>query len=158
TSYHDRGRGRALRSPPCNPDFSSPPPPTRRLRRKRAARPCSARGRRMTAVVQEAVRPFRLEWGWMLLRGLLAIALGVFAFSNPPLTIGALTAAWGGYVFVDGVLALVFARRATHLDLPGWPSVLIGILGIGSGVLTFLVPRATTISLVVISALWGLSV
>ena len=60
-------------------------------------------------------------------RGLAAIAFAFLAFFWPRLTILDLAALWGGYSFVDGVLALTAAIRAK----PGMPRAWLGVIGMG---------------------------
>ncbi len=60
-------------------------------------------------------------------RGLAAIAFAFLAFFWPKLTILGLTILWGGYSFVDGVLALTDAIRAK----PGMPRAWLSLIGTG---------------------------
>src|ERR1051325_6907932 len=73
------------------------------------------------------------NWWSLVIRGLLGIAIGVFAFFWPAATLGALVLLFGFYASVDGVLSLVGAVRAvkaherwTVLLLEGLAGILIG--------------------------------
>jgi uncharacterized membrane protein HdeD (DUF308 family) len=81
-----------------------------------------------------------------VLRGLLAIALGVLAFAAPGPTLAALIFVFAAYAVLDGILATFLG-----LSAPGgarWLLVIGGILGIVIGVLTFVNPEVTAVVLV----------
>ena len=95
-------------------------------------------------------------WGWIALRGLAAVCFGVMAFVWPELTLMALTVMWGAYVFLDGVLALMAAYRIRDQHKPVWPLVIVGLLGIAAGIVTFIWPDITAWSLLLLIAAWAL--
>jgi uncharacterized membrane protein HdeD (DUF308 family) len=83
-------------------------------------------------------------WGWMLLRGILALALGVVAVMWPLSAIFAFTLVFAAYAFADGVISLISGiRGATHHQRWG-ALVLRGITGIAIGVLFILLPILAT--------------
>ena len=98
------------------------------------------------------------QWGWVVFRGVAAIVFGVLAFGMPGLTLKLLTLMWGAYALVDGVLALVGAWRVRDDGKRVWPLVLVGLLGIVAGVLTFLWPGLTAVGLLMLIAAWALVV
>src|SRR5215475_7331924 len=51
------------------------------------------------------------NWGWVALRGVLAIVFGVIAFFEPQSAFAALVLLFGAYAFVDGVFALIALFR-----------------------------------------------
>ena len=65
---------------------------------------------------------------------------------------------WGGYAVADGVVALVTGVRQRGRGNPLWPWLLAGILGIVTGVLTFLVPGITALALLMVIATWAIIV
>jgi uncharacterized membrane protein HdeD (DUF308 family) len=83
------------------------------------------------------------NWGWIVLRGVIAIAFGVVAFVWPGITLAFLVLVWGAYAFLDGVLAAVAAFRLGEGGKPMWSLLGIGILGIAAGVITFMRPDVT---------------
>jgi uncharacterized membrane protein HdeD (DUF308 family) len=96
------------------------------------------------------------QWIWISLRGLAALSFGVMAFVWPEPTLVALTLVWGAYVFVDGVLALIAAFRIRDQDKPVWPLIIVGLLGIAAGAVTFVWPDITALSLLLLIAAWAL--
>lgn len=98
------------------------------------------------------------NWGWMLLRGVLAILFGVFALLNPGIALATLVLLFGAYAVADGVLMIV-AAVANRDEEPRWVALLIGgILGIAAGVLTFVWPQITAVVLLAIIAVWAILV
>jgi uncharacterized membrane protein HdeD (DUF308 family) len=98
------------------------------------------------------------HWGWIALRGVAAIVFGVLALILPGIALGALVLMWGAYAIVDGVLALVSAFRLRDEGAVRWPLVIVGLLGIVAGVVTFVWPGLTALALLFIIAAWALLV
>ena len=96
------------------------------------------------------------SWGWIVLRGVAAIVFGVLAFAWPGLTLTVLVLLWGVYAFADGLLALFVAFQLRDGGRPMWTLLLIGLLGIGAGVVTFLRPNMTALVLLAFIAAWAL--
>ena len=97
------------------------------------------------------MRALTAHWWVLLLRGLCAILFGVMGFAWPGLTIAVLVLIWGAYALVDGIFAVVAGVRSK------WGSViLLGILGIAAGLITFFWPGITAITLVWIIAFWAI--
>lgn len=101
--------------------------------------------------VFSAVRTMADHWWVVLLRGLLAILFGVLAYTWPGLTILFLVTLWGAYALFDGVLGVVAGIRGKWGSL-----VVIGLLGIAAGVIAFLWPGLTAVTLLWILAFWAI--
>jgi len=97
------------------------------------------------------IRTLAQHWWVLLLRGLVAIAFGLLAFARPGITIAALVLLWGAYALVDGIFELVAGIRAKWGSL-----ILLGILGIAAGLITFFWPAITAITLLYIIAFWAI--
>ena len=95
-------------------------------------------------------------WGWILLRGVASIAFGAMAILWPGLTIVVLVVMWAAWAFVDGITSLVTAYTARDGGKPIWPLVLIGVLGIAAGLITFFAPGAAAVTLLVFIAAWAI--
>ena len=88
------------------------------------------------------------NWGLFVLRGVLAIILGVFAFLQPSATLAALIFVFAAYATIDGIVAI-----GAGLGAPGgprWWVVIGGIVALALGVYTFLNPGMTAIALVIV--------
>lgn len=96
------------------------------------------------------------HWWVFVLRGVLAILLGVATFLWPAITLATLVIFFGAYAFVDGVFALVAAFRRER-PAPGWLLALEGVIGIGVGVLTLFAPGITALALLLYIAIWAVA-
>ena len=97
------------------------------------------------------IRGLAGHWWVVLLRGLAAIAFGVMAFAWPGLTIALLVLIWGAYALVDGVFSLIAGIRAKYGTL-----IVLGLLGIAAGIVTFAWPGVTAVTLLWIIAFWAI--
>ena len=95
-----------------------------------------------------------LSWGALVIRGVFLIALGVAAILLPGPTLGALIAVFGAFALVDGVLSVIAGFMAP--GSPRWWLVVAGFAGIAIGVLTFLSPNSTAITLVLFIGAWSI--
>lgn len=87
----------------------------------------------------------RRNWGWIVFRGALALALGVVSFLFPVSALFAFATVFAAYAGVDGILSLVAAvRGARRKEERWWTYVLRGIIGIATAVLFVLMPVAMT--------------
>ena len=98
------------------------------------------------------------HWWVPVLRGIAAIIFGIIAFIYPGLTLTVLVILFGAWVLIDGVFRVIGAigHRASDPDW-GWQLV-IGILGIVIGFLTFRAPGVTALALVIYIAAWALMI
>ena len=92
------------------------------------------------------------NWGWFLLRGVLAIGLGIVSILFPVSALFTFTMFFAAYAFVDGVASLVSGfKGARRKEDRWWALILRGVVGIAVGALFLLMPIATTISYAVVS-------
>src|SRR6185369_16041172 len=98
------------------------------------------------------------HWWIPVLRGVAAIFFGVFAFTHPVMAAATLVLVFGAWVLIDGIFRIVGAigHRASDPDW-GWQLV-IGMLGIIVGLLTFHAPQITALALVIYIAAWALMI
>jgi uncharacterized membrane protein HdeD (DUF308 family) len=104
------------------------------------------------------IETLKRHWWVPVIRGIAAIVFGIIAFAYPGLTIATLVLFFGAWVLIDGIFRIVGAigHRATDPDW-GWQLV-IGILGIIVGLLTFHAPQITALALVIYIAAWALMI
>ncbi len=95
------------------------------------------------------------NWGWIALRGALAVLFGVVAIAWPASAFAAMVLIFGAYAFVDGVFALVALFRGAGRDR-FWVLVLEAVVGIGIGVLTIVRPAATALALLYYVGIWAI--
>ena len=96
------------------------------------------------------------NWWVVALRGGVAILYGVLALVWPRLTLEILVLFFGGYMFVDGVFAIIaaFTNRAGYDSW--WVLFWEGLAGIAVGSITFFRPGLTAFALLYIIAFWAI--
>jgi uncharacterized membrane protein HdeD (DUF308 family) len=92
----------------------------------------------------------------VLVRGLLALLLGIVAFISPGRTIAALVLVFGAYAVVDGVLAVIVGIQQYRDNARWWTMLVQGIAGIVLGVLTWVWPGTTATVLLAFIATWAI--
>jgi uncharacterized membrane protein HdeD (DUF308 family) len=96
------------------------------------------------------------SWWLMAVRGLIAILFGVVAFIAPAVTILTLVFLFGAFAMANGILSLVVAYQAPKGSRLG-SLIFGGILGIIAGLIAFLMPGITALSLVILVAAWAIT-
>lgn len=89
------------------------------------------------------------NWGWILLRGILAILFGIAAFAWPLLTLRVLILLYGAYVLVDGVFSLIAAIKGGSFA-PRWWLALTGLIALVAGIGVLLWPGLGALALLMI--------
>jgi uncharacterized membrane protein HdeD (DUF308 family) len=95
------------------------------------------------------------NWGWIALRGVLAVLFGILCFAWPQSAFAAIVLLFGAYAFVDGVFALVSLFRGAGKDR-FWMLVLEAVVGIGIGVLTIAHPPVVALALLYYVGIWAI--
>jgi uncharacterized membrane protein HdeD (DUF308 family) len=96
------------------------------------------------------------NWWTLVLRGIVGVALGLFAFLSPGITLTALVFLFGAYALIDGAMSIAGAVRAVETG-DRWGALLIhGALGIAAALITVLWPGITALSLVYVIAAWAI--
>jgi uncharacterized membrane protein HdeD (DUF308 family) len=104
------------------------------------------------------LQTLKRHWWVQVLRGVAAIIFGIIAFTHPVMAAATLVLFFGAWVLVDGIFRIVgaFGHRSADSDW-GWQLV-VGILGIAVGLLTFHAPGITALALVIYIAAWALMI
>ena len=96
------------------------------------------------------------NWWLFLIRGILALALGIVMPLVPAAAILTLAFLFGAYALVDGVVAIASAIRMRHRET-SWAWLLVeGAIGVAVGMLTFVYPSITALVLVYLFAWWAI--
>ena len=95
-------------------------------------------------------------WWLFLVRGLLALAVGVIAIVDPGATLAAIILLLGAFFIVDGVFAVVKAFRVMRSDTSWWLLLLSGVIGIVAGVAVFMWPGLTALTLGYLVGFWAI--
>jgi uncharacterized membrane protein HdeD (DUF308 family) len=113
------------------------------------------------AVSQPMLGTLRRNWGWIVFRGVLALALGVVSFLFPLSALFAFAMVFAAYAGADGVLSMVAAvRGARRKEERWWAYVIRGIIGIVTAVLFVLMPEVMTVGYALVTlvmlAIWAI--
>lgn len=93
------------------------------------------------------------NWGWLVVRGVLALVLAVIAFLFPLNAVFAFTMVFAAYAGADGVLSLIAGiRGATHHDERWGSLILRGVAGIAVAALFLVMPGVATLSWAYVAA------
>ena len=96
------------------------------------------------------------NWGWVMLRGVLGIIIGVLALAMPMAAIGALVLLFAFYAIADGIVAIVSAVRAASKDQRwGWYLV-SGLVSLGAAAVALFMPIVAVKVFLYIMAFWAI--
>jgi uncharacterized membrane protein HdeD (DUF308 family) len=95
------------------------------------------------------------NWWVFVLRGVLAILFGLGTLVMPGITLAALILLYAIYALGDGIVAAIaaFTQRRQGEAFP-WSVLLIGLVSIAAGVVTFMYPGLTALILLYLIAGW----
>src|SRR5213078_5069904 len=104
------------------------------------------------------IETLKRHWWVPVIRGIAAIVFGIIAFAYPGLTVATLVLFFGAWVLIDGIFRIVGAIGGRASD-PDWGfHLIIGIIGIIIGFLTFHAPAITALALIIYIAAWALMI
>jgi uncharacterized membrane protein HdeD (DUF308 family) len=92
-----------------------------------------------------------------LVRGILAILFGIATLLMPGITLIVLVALFGAYALVDGILLSMIAIKDRKSRPNWWLMLLTGLVNITAGVVTFVWPGITAVSLFYIIIAWAMT-
>ena len=99
---------------------------------------------------------FVRNWPLVALRGVAAVLFGLITMFQPGIGLAALVLLFGAYALADGVLGVVLVIMHRNGERH-WAAMLIGsILSIAAGILTFIFPGLTALSLLFLIAAWSI--
>jgi uncharacterized membrane protein HdeD (DUF308 family) len=104
------------------------------------------------------IETLKRHWWVPVIRGIAAIVFGVIAFAYPGLTVAVLVLLFGAWVLVDGVFRVIGAIGHRASDKEWGFDLIIGIVGIIIGFLTFHAPQITALALIIYIAAWALMI
>lgn len=101
------------------------------------------------------------NWTWFIVRGILALALGVLAILFPFSALFAFTLVFAVFAFIDGVASVMSGIRRARNKRDRWLSLMLaGIAGIAVGAIFVLMPFvamiAYALATLIIIAIWAL--
>jgi uncharacterized membrane protein HdeD (DUF308 family) len=96
------------------------------------------------------------RWWILLLRGVSATVFGVLAIVWPGITLLTLVIIYGAVALIDGIAGIALGVRGGVGGRTWWEMILLGLLGVIAGVVTFVWPGLTAVVLLFIIALWAI--
>jgi uncharacterized membrane protein HdeD (DUF308 family) len=104
------------------------------------------------------IEALKRNWWVLVIRGICGIAFGVIALAYPGLALATLVILFGAWVLIDGVFRIVGATAGRASD-PDWGfHLIVGILGVVIGFLTFRAPGITALALIIYIGAWALMI
>lgn len=97
------------------------------------------------------------NWNLLVVRGILAILFGIGTLLVPGVTLVALVIMFGAYALVDGIVTSVTAIKDRKEQSNWWLWLLLGLVSIAAGVVTFVYPGITAISLFYVIVAWAIT-
>jgi len=101
-------------------------------------------------------RSARSGWWLFLVRGLLALAIGVFALVDPGATLAALILLLGSFFIVDGLFAAFKSFGVMRSTGSRWVLLVSGVVSVIAGVMVFAWPGLTAITLDFLIGAWAI--
>lgn len=95
------------------------------------------------------------EWGWIALRGALAVIFGILAVAWPIITVWTLSMVWGVFALADGLFAFSTGWRLHKKGVRWWPYMALGVIGVLAGLIAVIWPGITAFVLVFIIGFWA---
>ncbi len=102
------------------------------------------------------LRSFSTYWWIILIRGILAIILGVVALVWTQALTLAIIFIFGAYAFVDGTLAVISGVNHRMTNPNWWLTLLEGLAGITAGLVAFLLPTYAIVVALYLIAAWAI--
>lgn len=93
-------------------------------------------------------------WIMWIVRGIASVLFGVITLVAPGASIAAIIFLFGIYALADGALLVGFGLR---YEGPKAPYIVRGLLSLAAGVVTFVYPGATAVSLYVLIGAWAVT-
>ena len=97
-----------------------------------------------------------IYWWSPVVRGVVAVLLGIVALAWPGITLGAIVLLFGAYALIHGIVSLagIWRPAGTH---ERWGALLFeGIVGIAAAIVTIAWPAITLLSLIYVIAAWAI--
>jgi uncharacterized membrane protein HdeD (DUF308 family) len=96
------------------------------------------------------------NWWTVVLRGVIAVLLGLAALGWPQITLEVLVILLGAYLLVDGAFAIFTGVRDRSRHRQWWLLLLEGLAGIVAGAIALFLPGITALVLIYVLAAWAL--
>jgi len=93
---------------------------------------------------------FSKSWRSLALRGAVSLLFGILAAFWPGITLMWLLIMFGAYALIGGVASTIAAVQNRKTNSDWWLMLLLGLVGIGAGMVAFMLPNLTAVVLVLL--------
>lgn len=90
------------------------------------------------------------SWRSLALRGFISLVFGILAAFWPGITLLWLLVMFAAYALIQGVASAVAAVQNRKTNQDWWLMLLWGLVGVGAGVIAFMLPNLTAVVLVLV--------
>jgi uncharacterized membrane protein HdeD (DUF308 family) len=97
------------------------------------------------------------NWDLVLLRGIMAILFGIATLVMPAITLIVFVVLFGAFTLISGIITTIAAIKDRKEQSDWWLWLLLGLVGIAAGVLTFVWPNITAVSLFYVIVSWAIA-
>src|SRR2546430_16214045 len=111
-----------------------------------------------TTVLDDLKRLYNRAWWALLLRALLAIAVGVFIFARPLDSVAAFALVIAWWALFSGLVNIVHAIQLKPVMQHWWVLLLSGLIGVGFGIAALVYYPGLSLSFAVVLVAWWLMV
>ena len=111
-----------------------------------------------TTVLDELKRVYQRTWWALVLRGLLALAVGVFIFARPLDSVAAFALVIAWWALFAGAVDIVHAVELRRVMSHWWVLLLSGLVGVGFGIAALVYYPVLSLTFAVVWVAWWLMV
>ncbi len=109
-----------------------------------------------TPVLEDLKRLYHRTWWALVLRGLLALAVGVFIFARPLDSVAAFALVIAFWALFSGIVDIVHAVELKSVMQRWWVLLLTGLVGVGFGIAALIYYPVLSLTFAVVWAAWWL--
>src|SRR5881397_3575270 len=110
-----------------------------------------------TAVLDDLKRVYNRAWWALLLRGLLALTVGVFIFARPLDSVAAFALVIAWWALFSGFVNIVHAFQLKPVMNHWWVLLLSGLVGVGFGIAALVYYPGLSLTFAVVVVSWWLT-
>lgn len=110
-----------------------------------------------TSVIAELKRFYRMTWWALMLRGLFAVAVGVFIFARPLESVAAFALVIAFWALFGGMVDIVHAFQLRGAMNHWWVMLVAGLFGVGFGIGALVYYPTLALTFAVVWAAWWLT-
>jgi uncharacterized membrane protein HdeD (DUF308 family) len=111
-----------------------------------------------TAILDDLKRVYQRTWWALVLRGLLALAVGVFVFARPLDSVAAFALVIAWWALFAGAVDIVHAIELRQVMRHWWVLLLSGLVGVGFGIAALIYYPVLSLTFAVVWVAWWLLV